>query len=231
MCGRYATTHGHDDLAVEFDAELMIGDDPPAPNYNIAPTDPVYAVVARRVPAAPLRRELRRVRWGLVPPWAQDPSVGSRMLNARAETLLESRAYAPAAASRRCLVPASGWYEWSTGPDGRQAYYLTPSDGSALAFAGLYEFWWRGNTALATCTIVTTAAEGDLAGIHERMPLVLPRERRADWLDPEQDDPRPLLEPVVPDLELRPVGPAVGNVANNGPQLQERYEPSALRLF
>lgn len=226
MCGRYASTHSADELAYEFDAETPAGEQPPEPDYNVAPTKRVYVVVQR-----PQCRQLRLVRWGLVPPWADSPAVGSRMLNARAETLLTSRAYAPAAAARRCLVPASGWYEWATTDDGRLPHYITPRDGRPLAFAGLYEFWRRGAESLVTCTIVTTAAREELAGIHSRMPVVLAGEGRRAWLDAQRTDPTDLLEGTVPDLELRPVDPAVGNVANNGPQLLRRYEPLVQRLF
>ncbi|HVX42638.1 MAG TPA: SOS response-associated peptidase [Mycobacteriales bacterium] len=227
MCGRYASTHSADDLAIEFDAEMVVGDDAPPPDYNVAPTKPVYVVVQR----PEHRREVRVVRWGLVPPWADSPAVGSRMLNARSETLLTSRAFAPAAAARRCLVPASGWYEWTTTDDGRQPYYITPRDGRPLAFAGLYEFWRGNGTVLISCTIVTTEAREELESVHSRMPVVLRPEQRRAWLDPAREDPSELLAGDVPDLELRPVGPAVGNVANNGPALQERYEPLAQRLF
>lgn len=227
MCGRYASTHSADDLAFEFDAEMVVGDDAPPADYNVAPTKPVYVIVQR----PEHQREVRVVRWGLVPHWADSPAVGSRMLNARSETLLDSRAFAPAAAARRCLVPASGWYEWTMTDDGRLPYYITPRDGRPLAFAGLYEFWRGNGTVLITCTIVTTEARAELESIHSRMPVVLRKDERAAWLDPGRADPSELLAGHVPDLELRPVGPAVGNVANNGPGLLERYEPLTQRLF
>ena len=170
------------------------------------------------------------MRWGLVPSWAKDVSIGNRMLNARVESLTEKPAFRTAAATRRCLVPADGWYEWAPRHDapGKQPYYVTPEDGSGLAFAGLWEVWGRGEDRLYTCTVVTAPAVGALTEVHPRMPLVLPRERWAEWLDPAQEDVAQVALPTPPDyverLEIRPVGAGVGNVANNGPQLTARAE-------
>lgn len=196
------------------------------PDYNVAPTKDVYIV--RRRHSEPVR-QLLVVRWGLVPSWADDPKIGNRMLNARAESLTTSGAFKRAAAARRCLVPADGWYEWRQYDDrpGKQAFYVTPPDASAIAFAGLYEFWRRGEQRLVTCTVVTTASTGPLADLHERMPLVLPGERWSSWLDPDLSDPSELLAPaddLLAGLELRPIGPAVGNVDNNGPELLRRVD-------
>jgi putative SOS response-associated peptidase YedK len=231
MCGRYASTHDAGDLAMEFDAESAIGPDAPPADYNVAPTKPVYAIRERHsVP----ERQVTVMQWGLVPSWAKDPKIGSRMLNARAETLTTSGAFKKAAAARRCLIPADGWFEWKKNEDapGRQPFFMTPRDGSLLAFAGLYEFWRPSRDSedwLVTCTIVTTEALDALADIHDRMPVVLPRDRWAAWLDPQRDNAKPLLTPdrkLLAELELRPIGPAVGNVDNNGPELLERVEPT-----
>jgi putative SOS response-associated peptidase YedK len=167
---------------------------------------------------------LRVARWGLVPSFARDTGGAARRINARAETVAGLPSFRAALARRRCLIPADGWYEWARRDDGsRQPYFLTPADGSPLAFAGLYEFWGDAEHRLLTCAIVTTAAVGELAGVHDRMPLPLPREHWAGWLDPTRSDPGALLAPPAADLvariELRPVGPAVGNVANDGPEL------------
>jgi putative SOS response-associated peptidase YedK len=127
-------------------------------------------------------------------------------------------------------VPADGWYEWAKKLDspGKQPYYITPRDGSGLAFAGLWEVWGRGEDRLYTCTVVTAPAVGALQDVHQRMPLVLPRDRWADWLDPAREDVEALTAPTPPELveglELRPVSTAVNNVRNNGPQLEERVE-------
>ena len=239
MCGRYAASRDPADLAVEFEAVPVAGQPAPAPDFNVAPTKDVHVVRHARERDAEGaltgggHRELRVVRWGLVPSWAKDPSIGNRMLNARVESLTEKPAFRTAAASRRCLVPADGWYEWSpkVGAPGKQPWFITPRDGSVLALAGLWEVWGRGEDRLYTCTVVTAPAVGALTEVHERMPLVLPRDRWADWLDPEQRDVAALAAPtpddVVAGLELRPVGTAVNNVRNNGPQLTERVEPAA----
>jgi len=239
VCGRYVVTRSWDDLLAEFEAADPVGGAPFRPDYNIAPTDPVPVVLVRHPPgdrAAPARRQLRVARWGLVPSYAKDTGGAARRINARAETVTELPSFRAAVARRRCLVPADGWYEWARRDGGgRQPYFLTPADGSLLALAGLYEIW--GEDRLLTSSIITTAAVGELARVHDRMPLVLPPDRWAGWLDPARPDPGPLLAPPAPDvvarLELRLVGPAVGNVANDGPELIAPVQPgpSPQRLF
>jgi putative SOS response-associated peptidase YedK len=182
-----------------------------------------------RVSAGRDARVLDTARWGLVPPWAKDTRGGARMINARSETVATSPAFAPSFARRRCLVPADGWFEWVRSGKERQAYYMTPADGSALALAGIWSPW--GPEALLTCSVLTTAAIGGLARVHDRMPLILPRERWADWLA-GGGDPGELLQPMTQSelatIELRPVGPAVGNVRNNGAHLIEPLEKVTL---
>jgi putative SOS response-associated peptidase YedK len=236
VCGRYAASRNPDDLVVEFEAVRAEGQSPLPADYNVAPTKDVYVVRQKKerdaegAPTGATHRELRAVRWGLVPSWAKDASVGNRMLNARVESLTEKPAFRTAARSRRCLVPADGWYEWAKRLDspGKQPYFITPEDGSVLAFAGLWEVWGRGEDRLYTCTVVTAPAVGALQEIHERMPLVLPRERWADWLDPGREDVEALAQPTPPELveglELRPVSTRVNNVAHNGPELEERAD-------
>ncbi len=236
MCGRYASSRRPEDLAAEFEAVPAPGQPSLAADYNVAPTKDVYVVRQARerdaegAPTGASHRELRVVRWGLVPSWAKDVSVGNRMLNARVESLTTKPAFSKAARSRRCLVPADGWYEWSPKPDapGKQPWYITPQDDSGLAFAGLWEVWGRGEDRLYSCTVVTAPAVGALSTIHDRMPLVLPRERWADWLDLDREDVDTLAAPTEPEvvegLEIRPVGAAVGNVANAGEQLTARLE-------
>jgi putative SOS response-associated peptidase YedK len=232
-------TRRWDDLLAEFEAADLLGGAPFEPDYNIAPTDPVPVVLVRHPPgdrAAPPRRQLRVARWGLVPSFAKDTGGAARRINARAETVAELPSFRAALARRRCLVAADGWYEWARRDGGgRQPFYLTPADGSLLAFAGLYEIW--GEDRLLTSSIITTAAVGELDRVHDRMPLVLPPDRWAAWLDPAQADPGALLDPPAADLvarlELRPVGPAVGNVTNDGPELiaPVRPAPSPRYLF
>ena len=216
MCGRYATTRSSVDLAALFEAVDETGA-ALAADYNVAPTDPVPIVAA-----ACGGRALRVARWGLVPHWARDARVGVRMINARAETLISSNAFGPSFRSRRCLVPADGWYEWRPGETGKQAYFMTPRDGALLAFAGL---WAVSPTGLVTCSIVTATAIGHLASVHDRMPLIVTPDRWAEWLSAPADPASLLIVPSVnflDSLEIRPVGPAVGNVHNDGPHLTKR---------
>ncbi|MEV0805864.1 SOS response-associated peptidase [Micromonospora sp. NPDC050200] len=217
MCGRYATTRSAGDLSALFESYDDTGGRL-APDHNVAPTDPVPLV---RVDAES-GRVLSAGRWGLVPHWSRSAAGAARMINARAETVATSRAYADPFARRRCLVPADGWYEWVRRPaGGKQPYYMTPRDGSVLAFAGIWSRW----ESLLTFSVLTTPAVGELAEVHDRMPLLLPRDRWAGWLGPV-DEPATLLAPPPADwlagLEIRPVGPAVGDVRNDGPGLIER---------
>lgn len=225
MCGRYATTRSTADLTALFDAVDETGGVVLAADYNVAPTDVVPIVRTASATTGPgAGRGLAVARWGLLPHWARDPRIGARMINARAETLATSRAYAESFAHRRCLVPADGWYEWLPGPTGRkQAYFMTPRDGGVVTFAGIWTRWGEH----LTCSIVTTAAVGHLAGVHDRMPLVLPDGRWDIWLS-GAGDPELLLAPApeayLARLEVRPVGPEVGDVRNDGPGLIARIE-------
>ena len=238
MCGRYASSRDPLDLAEEFGVDETYLAAPLPASYNVAPTDEVYVVLERPARSErPQERQLRAVRWGLVPSWAKDPSIGSRMINARLETVAQKPAFRKAFASRRCIVPADGYYEWyvtdQTGPRGKpvkQPFFIRPRDGGVLAMAGLYEIWrdrtvedteasgaWRW-----TCTVITTTAEDDLGRIHDRMPLMVEPDRWGDWLDPTHPAALTLLEPAAPGLlEAYPVSTRVGNVRNNGPELIE----------
>jgi putative SOS response-associated peptidase YedK len=228
----------------------LYGGDPVRPRYNIAPTITVPVVrLEPRVAPGDAVRQIEPMRWGLVPSWAKDVSVGSRMFNARAESLTAKAAFRTALAKRRCLIPASGYYEWkvlgsvpSAGASGRQGraktvkqpFYMTPQDGSVMAFAGLWEYWRPADgDPVVSMTIVTTEAVGPMREIHDRMPLVLPASEWADWLDPRVD-PGPLLTPpsaeLVRALERRPVGALVGNVANDDPSLVRRVAELGLQV-
>jgi putative SOS response-associated peptidase YedK len=222
-------------------ADGLYGGDPVRPRYNIAPTLTVPVVrLEPRVAPSDAARQIEPMRWGLVPSWAKDVSVGSRMFNARAESLGDKAAFRTALAKRRCLIPASGYYEWKAlgKPGGagkgrakavKQPYYMTPEDGSVMAFAGLWEYWRPAEgDAVVSMTIITTDAVGPLLDIHDRMPLILPASEWDAWLDPTSD-PEPMLTPpsedLVAGLELRPIGPRVGAVANDDPDLLQRVEP------
>src|SRR4051794_13282255 len=218
MCGRYAAARSVEDLASAFGIGADDVDDAAAPDWNVAPTKPVTAVLCRDD-----RRVLTTLRWGLVPSWATDPSVGSRMINARLESVADKPAFRDALAARRCLVAAAGWYEWAVRPGGaRQPHYLAPPDGRLLAFAGLWEAWWDAEgRPLRTVTIVTGPAPDDLRSVHDRAPVVVPRAQWDDWLAPRQRDVRWLQPTPAGVVVPRPVGDAVGNVAANGSQLIE----------
>jgi len=245
MCGRYAAAKDTAALAEEFEAVAPAGDDL-APDYNVAPTKRVHVVVDREVEGA-RQRTLEIARWGLVPSWAKDPAIGSRMINARAETVAEKPAFRRAFAKRRCLVPADGYFEWYTptepdAPLGRggkpvkQPFYIHPADGSSLAMAGLYE-WWREPSApegdesawRLTCTIITTDATDDVGRIHDRMPMTIDPEHWSPWLDPGLGsvEAQALLLPASAGrLEAYPVSTAVNSVRNNGPELLEPVAPA-----
>ena len=248
MCGRYVSTKSTADLLDEFDAVDATESQPVEPDFNIAPTKPVRAVVTR-VPRGEQQpvRQLRVARWGLVPSWAKDASIGNRMFNARAESVSDKSAFRRAFEKRRCLLPADGWFEWQREVDGagkpfKQPYYMTPPDGHSLALAGLYEFW-RPQGAdedvpmLLSVTVLTVQSRGELAEIHDRMPLVIERPHWQRWLDPAQSGPVRLIAPhdevTAEHLELRPVSQLVNSVDNNSPELLERRDPPpvALELF
>ncbi|WP_395692527.1 SOS response-associated peptidase [Nocardioides sp.] len=241
MCGRYASSRRPEDLVEEFDIADVRIPEPLAADYNVAPTKEVYAVVERppsRESEEPPERQLRVVTWGLVPSWAKDPSIGNRMINARMETVAEKPAYKRAFAKRRCLLPADGYFEWYPtqeltvkGKPRKQPFFIRPRDHGILAMAGLYEIWRDPTKAdddpdrfRWTCTVITTDAEDAVGHIHDRMPLMVERDRWASWLDPRQP-PDHLLELLVPaapgTLEAYPVSTLVSNVRNNGPELLE----------
>jgi putative SOS response-associated peptidase YedK len=219
MCGRYASARSVDDIAAAFGIRDDRIDVVAAADWNVAPTKDVAAVLDSGD-----GRRLTSLRWGLVPSWADDPSIGARLINARLETIADKPAFRSALASRRCLLPADGWYEWATRPDGvRQAYYLTPPDGEFLAFAGLWETWYDADgRPLRTATIVTGAAPDDLRAVHDRAPIVLPPAAWTAWLD-RHSTPRQLDAVLCPTpaglVTPRPVGPEVGDVRANGPHL------------
>jgi putative SOS response-associated peptidase YedK len=253
MCGRYAASRNPDDLVEEFEVEQVDVGQPLAPDYNVAPTKDVYAVLTRRrrdLPEdAPPVRQLRVLRWGLVPSWSKDPKIGARLINARMETVPDKPAFRRAFELRRCLLPADGYFEWyapsgphtdaAAGPTtgrasrpAKQPFYIHRRDGRVLAMAGLYEFWRPkdadpedSSSWLVTCAVLTTQAEDSLGRVHDRMPLLVEPERYAQWLDPSVDDParlRSLLVPAAPGfLDAYPVSTLVNNVRNNGPELVE----------
>ena len=246
MCGRYAASREPAALVEEFGVEV-----PPAvelpPRYNIAPTNEVYIVRDGKPDESGHHpRRLDVARWGLVPSWAKDPSIGNRMINARAETVAEKPSYRRALASRRCLIPADGFYEWQAAAEGaratsrakapKQPYFLHPADGTGLAMAGLYE-WWRDpgrqdddpSAWMLSTTIITTNARDDVGRIHDRMPVAVLPEQREAWLDPEASGAELLEDILAPSRpgfwDIYPVSTAVNSVRNQGPELLRPADP------
>jgi putative SOS response-associated peptidase YedK len=291
MCGRFASARKRQELLEEFGVQRDRVTEPLRPDYNVAPTKPVYAVITRPpkddadedgqkdpgpdaaggegpgddaagghssaghspvehspaghspVEHSPVEhggvRELRVVRWGLVPFWAKDTSIGSRLINARAETVATKPAFRRAFARHRCLLPADGFYEWEKSGDPKhptkQPYYIHREDGGVLAFAGLYELWRAKDRPdddqgawLWTATIITTRAEDEVGRIHDRMPMVIDPDRWADWLDPTATSAEALHGLMMPaasaHLTTYPVSTEVNSVRHNGPGLIEPME-------
>jgi putative SOS response-associated peptidase YedK len=241
MCGRYVNVASTSDLTEEFDVEETVGEQLP-PSWNIAPTDAV-PIVLKRHPvedrgAAPVR-QLRSVRWGLVPNWSKSRTGGAKMINARSETVATKSAFRSAAARRRCLAPALGYFEWMRAGGQKIPYFLHAPDDETLAMAGLYEIWRDDSLPdadparwLWTCTIITRPATDALGHVHDRCPVIVPRSMQEPWLDCRADDPavaeQLLADMPEPHLDLRRVSKAVGNVRNNGPELIEAVAESAV---
>lgn len=271
MCGRYALIATLTDFEKDFGVEGPPPEVPIADRYNIAPTQPVLIVREDRDSGSG-RRELAHVVWGLIPPWADSPDIGPRMINARAETAAEKPAFRHAFKRRRCLIPASGFYEWQKVPAGdaspsaagaahgnaepdffgsedKERRPSSPADGPRargglirrpwffylrghrpFAFAGLWEVWnGPHGELLESCTILTTKADGPVAPIHERMPVIVPPSEYDHWLDPFVQDPREVQALLrsfdSPELEAYPVSPLVNRPGNDGPRLIERQTP------
>jgi putative SOS response-associated peptidase YedK len=224
MCGRFVQERSHTELAGIFDAEPLTDD--PGGHFNVAPTDPASVVVERED-----RRALTTYRWGLIPHWAANPAIGTRHINARAETLAASHAFRDSFARRRCIVPADGFYEWRRGRGRPQPYFIQRADAAPLGLAGLWSGWRDPTTGEVrrTFTIVTTSANDAVAPLHDRMPVVLAREAWSTWLQSSPVEPSELIalmRPAPEDwLELFAVEPLVNNVRNDGPQLVRRLEP------
>ena len=231
MCGRFAVTTDPARLAGQIHALDETGGALAAPDYNVAPTGAIAAVVAAGDDGDPTRR-IRPMRWGLVPSWVKAdgrgrPLAKSLLINARAETVTTSPAFRSAAKRRRCLVPMDGYYEWMRNPDAvpgarKTPFYLFGGDGRPLLVAGLWSAWQPDRSgALLTVAILTTDAVGELARVHDRMPLVLAEQDWDRWLDPDAPAPADLLAaaPDVSGIAIRQVSTLVNAVANNGPEL------------
>lgn len=223
MCGRFTVQLTGGEIHELYDvAQPQLPMELPL-RYNGAPT--------QEFAACRLDEEGRRVvtslRWGLVPSWAKDKGIGARLINARAETVNEKPSFRGAFRARRCLVPASGWFEWQGTGRAKRPWFLALEDGSPLSFAALWERWDKGEDGLETFTIITTEACEHLAGIHHRQPAIIPPDRFADWLDPGSQ-PEQLLDlvraPCAGPFERRPVSTRVNRVANDDARILERAD-------
>lgn len=220
MCGRFVGYRNINTLREHFpidrvEAEL-------SPNYNVAPTQNIPAIIRQDD-----ENILRTFRWGLVPFWAKDPSIGNRMINARSETVDSKPSFRNAFKKRRCLIPADGFYEWKGTKGNKQPVYITLPDGEPLGFAGLWEIWDnKGKAAepLFTCTILTTDASPSIQNIHHRMPVILKPEAFEDWIN--VDTPTDTLKEIIntqshKNFTTRPVSKAVNSARSNSADLIE----------
>lgn len=229
MCGRFSLKHTRTEIQEHFQTTL---NGPLAPRYNIAPTQPV--LILRENPHTSDGLETTHVVWGLIPPWAEDIRIGSKMINARCETAAEKPSFRHALRRRRCVLPASGFYEWETAASGKkQPHYFYAADGAPLALAGIWEIWDGPNgEQIESCAILTTTANATLAALHERMPVLIEPDAIPLWLDTRNEEYASIgrfMKPA-PDslLSSHAVSPAVNNVRNDSAALVERYTPPDL---
>jgi len=225
MCGRYTLYSHEDDLASLFEVETY----PLTERFNIAPTQDV-PVIRQRADGS---REMSAMRWGLVPHWVKDPaSFKANLFNARSESAAEKPSFRDAMRKQRCILPASGFYEWQKLNGGKQPHHVVRVDGQPMAFAGLWSHNGRGSAGLNSCTILTTAANVDVEVLHDRMPVILEQRDWARWLDPEEDDPQRLEDVLVPaeagTLRIYAVSREVGNARVDKPELCEPWSQDSL---
>jgi putative SOS response-associated peptidase YedK len=216
MCGRFALATPEHVLAELF---RLLRTPVLSPRFNIAPTQPVAVVRTREGGDV---REMAFCRWGLIPAWSRDPSVGARMINARSEGLEDKPSFRGPLRSRRCLIPADGFYEWAHSGTRKQPHFIRMKDGQPFAMAGLWETWAAPDgSAVETCTILTTTPNEVVAPVHDRMPVILERKDHDPWLSRDSlvRDLLALLKPhPAPVMTVHPVGPHVNNPRNNGPE-------------
>lgn len=234
MCGRYALSRGAEDLALEFNAGEISPRVLPA-NWNISPTTEVYFVASDD--AAGIRRKISTGLWGLIPSWSKDASGASHTINARVETVGDKPSFRSAFRSRRCIIPADGYYEWATAMgrySPKQPFYISNSNGTSLAMAGIFEEWVnpRDGKRITSAAILTREAVGEISTIHTRMPVILPRERWSQWLssqrisEPEVPTYLSLLEMESPaaGLTFHPVSTVINSARNSGLELTYQVE-------
>lgn len=243
MCGRFAVTTDPALLAEKIkaiDEATGTAERASEPNFNVAPTTTITTVVTRHAePDDEATRRVRLMRWGLLPPWVKagpdgaPDTKGPLLINARSDKVATSPAFRASAKGKRCLVPMDGWYEWQpnpeTGKSPKTPFFMHRGDGEMLFMAGLWSVWKpsKEGDPLLSCTVITTDAVGELAQIHDRMPLILPEADWDAWLNPDAPlDPELLARPPdVHGIELRQVSKLVNSIRNNGPELLEPAEP------
>ncbi|MEC0094261.1 SOS response-associated peptidase [Paenibacillus macquariensis] len=225
MCGRYTITVSMEELLIRY----LTSDSPMiqyAPKYNVAPMQMIPAVIHNG-----LENRVGELRWGLVPSWAKDQKIGSNMINARAETLLEKASFKRLVSNRRCIIPADGFYEWRKQEGSKQPMRIVMRDGDIFSMAGLYDIWIDpSGKKLSTCTIITTTPNSLMADIHDRMPVILHREDESDWLNRDHHDESTLLKLLRPfessKMHAYRVSHSVGNVRNDLKELIEEIKES-----
>jgi len=224
MCGRFVQARDAEDYGAYFSVDV-VKTNVVLRSWNVAPTRQVYAVAEHDG-----ERQMGTFEWGLVPAWAKDRKIGARLINARVETASEKPSFRDSFRSRRCIIPADGFYEWEARPKGKLPHYIYAPDHRPLAIAGLWSSWKDpiSGSAVHTCTIITGEPSDVVAPIHDRMPVMLPRSAWDVWLDPEVRDPeeiRQLVERLpAPDLAQHPVSTLVNRVVNDVPELTEPLE-------
>ena len=217
MCGRFTLHTDLEQIQKVFKLDEIAAE--PEPSYNVAPTQPVYAIVDHDG-----KSSLSRMRWGLIPFWAKDASIGSKMINARAETLAEKASFKRPFKSQRCLIVADGFYEWRKDGAVKIPTYIHLKSGKPFGFAGLYDTWKAPDGELVTsCTIITTTPNELMQAIHDRMPVIVPTRSHQTWLDPANQDIAKLTALLVPykatEMEAWPVARLVNSPANNTAEL------------
>jgi putative SOS response-associated peptidase YedK len=225
MCGRYVLYASKESLIAKFKIDEVESD--PSPSYNIAPTQEVPAIIRDSD-----RNRLVKFHWGLVPFWAKDKSIGSRMINARIETIADKPVFRAAFKKRRCLIPADGFYEWKGGQGHKQPYLVTIPSDEPFAFGGLWESWEKDELVYKSCTIITTESSPSVQEIHNRMPVILSPESQDKWMDTEVQNPKEVMNVLengmMKDLKYYPVSTRVNSVKNNDPACMEPLNPSSL---
>lgn len=228
MCGRFVQTQSAETYAEYFSVDVL-RTDPISPSWNVAPTDPVYAIAEHDE-----ERQLGTFAWGLIPWWAKDRKIAAKHINARVETVADKPAFRDSFREKRCLIPADGFYEWERKEKGKLPHYIYRSSGDPLALAGLWASWKDPETEERhrTCTIITGRPNDVVSRLHDRMPVILPSTAWDAWLDPSTDDPAELRSMLgsleIPDLSEHAVSTLVNKVANNLPDLITPLETGAV---